>query len=90
MYSVPVAIDGMSTAAETFQVAATCTILNINFNGVNTNVLGLAVVIDPMLVVIEANDNEVLGNLICTTLDTVENVVSLVGVLNEILDLINF
>ena len=88
-YVMPVTIDGVSAAAETFQVAATCTVLNFNFNGLNTNILGLAVVIDPIMIRIEANDDEVLGNLICTALDTLNSVVDLVGILNEILGLIS-
>ena len=88
-FVVPVTIDGMSTAAETFQVAATCTVLNLNFNGVNTNVLGLAVTVDPVMITIDANDDQVLGNLICTALDTLNSVVDLVGILNEILGLLS-
>ena len=95
-YAVAVTIDGMAAmaevdqmGAETFQVAATCTVLTLNFNGVNTNVLGLAVVIDPIGITINANDDEVLGNLICTVLDTLNNVVDLVGLLNQILDLVS-
>ena len=88
-YAVPVTIDGVATAAETFQIAATCTVLNFNFNGINTNILGLAVVIDPIMITLEANDDQVLGNLICTALDTLNSVVDLVGILNEILDLIS-
>ena len=88
-YGIPMTIDGMATAAETFQIAATCTVLNLNFNGLTTNVLGLAVVIDPVTITINANDDEVLGNLICTALDTVNNVVDLVGILNDILGLLS-
>lgn len=88
-YLVPVTIDQKSTAAETFQIAATCTVLNFNFNGLTTNVLGLDVIIDPIAVTINANDDEVLGNLICTALDTLNSVVDLVGILNELLGLLS-
>lgn len=87
-FLIPAAIDNMSQARVS-QVAATCTVLNINLNGLNTNVLGLMVQIDPINVAINANDDEVLGNLICTALDTVNSIVDLVGILNQILGLLS-
>lgn len=87
-FLIPAAIDDMSEA-RVFQVAATCTVLNLNLNGLNTNVLGLLVQIDPINVAINANDDEVLGNLICTALETVNSIVDLVGILNQILGLLS-
>jgi hypothetical protein len=88
-YFVPVTIDGTSTAAESFGIMARCTLLNFNFSGLNTNILGLALTIDPIMITINANDDEVLGNLICTALDTLNSVVDLVGILNDILGLLS-
>lgn len=91
-YSVPVAIGDMAQSASTNQVAAAaaaCSVLTLNFEGVNTDIVGLMVHIDPVSVTIDAGDNEVLGNLICTVFDTLNNVVDLVGLLNQILGLLS-
>jgi hypothetical protein len=94
-FFVPFTIDNIEEsqrtvdAGRTAQVAATCSVLNLNLTGLNIDVLGLLVQTDPVNVVIAANDDEVLGNLICTVLDTLNNVVELVGLLNQILGLLS-
>jgi hypothetical protein len=93
-YSVPVTVGdmvlsaGTSQSARTSQIAATCTILTLNFAVLSVDVLGLAVQIDLVTITINANDDEPLGNLICTALDTLTNVTDLVELLNQILGLL--
>jgi hypothetical protein len=87
-YLVPVTINDNAQAEAAGRLAQSCTILNLSFNGASVDLLGFAVEIDPVSVTIDGSDDEVLGNLICTVLDTLNNVVELVGLLNQILGLL--
>ena len=88
-YSVPVTVSGVAEATGEIGIAQTCTVLELNFQGLTTDVLGMAVNIDPVVITLSGEDNEVLGNLICTVLDTLNNVVDLVGLVNQILGLLS-
>jgi hypothetical protein len=68
--------------------AATCQVLHIDIGAVNLNVLGLQVATQPVALDISGDSAGVLGNLVCTVLDTLNNVVNLVGLLNQILGLL--
>jgi hypothetical protein len=68
--------------------AATCPVLHIDIGAVNLNVLGLQVTTQPVVLDISGDSAGVLGNLVCTVLDTLNNVVNLVGLLNQILGLL--
>jgi hypothetical protein len=67
------------------QQAATCTALNLNLGAVNLNLLGLQVTTQPIAIDISGDSSAPLGNLVCTALDLLNNVVGLVGILNQIL-----
>jgi hypothetical protein len=67
------------------QTASTCQVLALNLGAVNLDALGLNVATQPIAVNLAGDTASPLGNLVCTALDTVNNVVNLVGVLNQIL-----
>jgi hypothetical protein len=84
----------LTTAAPAASVAApvaaqaTCAVLHIDIGAANLNVLGLQVATQPIGLDISGDTGGVLGNLVCTVLDTLNNVVGLVGLLNQILGLL--
>jgi hypothetical protein len=67
---------------------AVCQVVNIDLGAVNLNVLGLQIVTQPVSLAISGDTAGPLGNLVCTLLDLVNNVVGLVAVLNAILGLL--
>ena len=67
------------------QQQATCTALNLSIGTTNLNLLGLTVAMQPISIDISGDSSAPLGNLVCTALSTVNNVVGLVGILNQIL-----
>src|SRR5262249_5231868 len=67
------------------QQTATCTALDLNLGAVNLNVLGLLVTTQPIAINLSGDSSAPLGNLVCTALDLLNNVVGLVGILNQIL-----
>ena len=67
------------------QQAATCQALHLDIGAVNLNVLGLMVATQPIAIDLSGDSSAPLGNLVCTTLDTLNNVVGLVGLLNQLL-----
>jgi hypothetical protein len=90
---VPVQVgSGPSTAASSrMALAATsCDVLHLDLGAINLNLLGVQFVTTPITLDLTATSDAggVLGQLICTALDTVGNVVDLVGVLNSILSLL--
>jgi hypothetical protein len=77
-----------SPAAAAPQPAAqTCQVLHLALGAVNLNVLGLQVTTQPISIDVsgDSTGTNVLGNLICTILTTVNNVVGLVNLLNQLL-----
>jgi hypothetical protein len=67
------------------QTAATCTALDLQLGAANLNVAGLIVTTQPVGITIAGDTASPVGNLVCTALDTLNNVVNLVGVLNQLL-----
>ncbi len=68
--------------------ASTCGVLHLDLGAVNLNLLGAAVTTTPVTIDINGNTSGPLGNLVCTALATVNNVVGLVNVLNSLLSLV--
>jgi len=79
-----------SAAPISVQPAATCQVLHLDLGAVNLNVLGLAVATQPIAIDVSGTTGgaNVLGTLICTILETVNNVVGLVGLLNQLLGIL--
>ena len=67
---------------------AVCGVLHLDLGAVNLNLLGVQFATAPITIDLSADDAEVLGQLICTALELVGNVVALVDVLNQILGLL--
>jgi hypothetical protein len=67
---------------------AVCQVVNVDLGAVNLNVLGLQVATQPISLALSGDTAGPLGNLVCTLLDLVNNVVGLVGILNTILGLL--
>ena len=67
------------------QQAATCEALHLDIGSVNLNVLGLVVTTQPIAIDLSGDSSAPLGNLVCTILETLNNVVGLVGLLNQLL-----
>ena len=78
----------IATTAAPVAAQATCPVLHLDIGAVNLNVLGLVVVTQPIGLDISGDSAGVLGNLVCTVLDTLNSVVDLVGLLNQILGLL--
>ncbi|PYQ54544.1 MAG: hypothetical protein DMF78_05475 [Acidobacteria bacterium] len=72
------------------QQATTCGVLHLDVGAVNLNLLGLQVATQPISIDLQASSDStnVLGHLICTALTTLNDVVGLVDVLNQILGLV--
>lgn len=90
-YSIPVNNISGEASAETDQItiSKTCTILTLELGETTANLLGLEVTIDPSSIVVDASDDEVLGELICTALETAGSVLDVVGLLNQILGILS-
>jgi len=74
-------------AAAPQQAAQTCQVLHLALGAVNLNVLGLQVATQPIAIDLsgDSTGTNVLGNLVCTILTTLNNVVGLVNLLNQLL-----
>lgn len=69
-------------------VQQTCGVLHLEIGGVNLDLLGLAVSLDPIVLDLSGDAGGVLGNLVCQALELLNNVVGLVGILNQLLGLL--
>ena len=69
---------------------ASCDVLHLDLGAVNLNLLGVQFMTSPITLDLTATSDAggVLGQLICTALETVGSVIDLVGVLNSILGLL--
>jgi len=90
---VPVQVGSAPSAAASSRMAvaqASCDVLHLDLGAINLNLLGVQFVTTPITLDLTATSDAggVLGQLICTALETVGNVVDLVGVLNSILSLL--
>jgi hypothetical protein len=83
-------ITSTSTSASAAPVVAqaTCQPLHVEIGATNLNVLGVLVATQPIVLDLSADTAGPLGNLVCTVLDTLNNVVGLVGLLNQVLGLL--
>src|SRR5882762_7655267 len=70
------------------QQQATCQALHLEIGAVNLNLLGLQVTTLPVSIDISADSAAPLGNLACTILETLNNVVGLVDLVNQLLGLL--
>jgi hypothetical protein len=79
-----------SAAPISVQQATTCQVLHLDLGAVNLNVLGLTVATQPIAIDVSGTTGgtNVLGTLICTILETVNNVVGLVNLLNQLLGIL--
>ena len=68
--------------------ATTCGVLHLDLGAVDLNLLGVAVTTTPVTIDINGDTAGPLGNLVCTALATVNNVVGLVNVLNSLLSVV--
>ena len=64
---------------------ATCEALHLEIGAVNLNVAGLQITTQPIAIDISGDSSAPLGNLVCTILQTLNSVVGLVGLLNQLL-----
>jgi hypothetical protein len=71
-----------------FAQASTCGVLHLALGAVNLNLLGAAVTTTPVTIDINGDTAGPLGNLVCTALSTLNNVVGVVKLLNSILGLV--
>jgi hypothetical protein len=68
--------------------ATTCGVLHLDLGAINLNLLGVVVTTTPVTIDINGDTAGPLGNLVCTILSTLNNVVGLVGLLNSLLSLV--
>ena len=68
--------------------ASTCGVLHLDLGAVNLNLLGVVVATTPVTININGDTGGPLGNLVCATLATVNNVVGLVKLLNSLLGVV--
>src|SRR4051812_7777019 len=68
--------------------ASTCGVLHLDLGAVDLNLLGVGVTTTPVTMDINGDTAGPLGNLVCTALATVNNVVGLVNVLNSLLSVV--
>lgn len=69
-------------------VQETCGILHLEIGGVAVNLLGVMVTLDPIVLDLSGDAGGALGNLVCQALELLNNVVGLVGILNQLLGLL--
>ena len=67
------------------QQQATCQALHLEIGAENLNVAGLQITTQPIVIDVSGDSSAPLGNLVCTILETLNNVVGLVGLLNQLL-----
>jgi hypothetical protein len=68
--------------------ASTCGVLHLALGAVNLNLLGVVVATTPVTIDINGDTGGPLGNLVCTVLATLNNVVGLVKLLNSLLGVV--
>jgi len=90
----PVRVEPGALTVDTAAVApavvaqAICQVVHIELGAVNLNVLGLIVTTQPIVLDLSGDTAGPLGNLVCTLLETLNSVVGLVDLLNQILGLL--
>lgn len=83
-------VGAVRTAAQGPAPQQDCGVLHLEFGAVNLDLLGLHVTTTPVTVDLSGTSGptDVLGTLICTILETLGNVLALVGLLNQLLGLL--
>jgi len=77
-----------ASKAAVAQQAATCGVLHLDIGALNLNVLGVMVATQPISIDLSGDPAAPLGNLVCTIESTLNNVVGLVGLLNQLLGVV--
>jgi putative hemolysin len=67
---------------------ATCGVLHLELGAINLNLLGVVVTTTPVTIDISGDTAGPLGALVCQILNTLQSVVGLVGLLNQLLGLV--
>ncbi|MCA1828822.1 MAG: hypothetical protein LC689_18015 [Myxococcales bacterium] len=83
------AAAGVSNAAVAQQQATTCQVLHLDVGAINLNIQGLIVATQPISIDLSGDSSAPLGNLVCTIESTLNNVVGLVGLLNQLLGVLS-
>src|SRR6266446_6490433 len=86
--AAPVTVGAASAPAAASNAAvaqATCQVLHLDIGAVNLNLEGLMVATQPISIDLSGDSAAPLGNLVCTIQSTLNNVVGLVGLLNQLL-----
>ncbi len=78
----------LAANAAPVQAQATCGVLHLDLGAINFNLLGVLVATQPVSIDLSGSTDSPLGNLVCTALTTLNNVVGLVNVVNQILGLL--
>jgi hypothetical protein len=91
--AVPVLVGPAAGAVRTAAQGAApqdCGVLHLEFGAINMDLLGLHVTTTPITADLSGTSGptDVLGTLICTILETLGNVIALVGLLNQLLGLL--
>ena len=86
----PASEGAVAPTAAPQPAATTCQVLHLAIGAVNLNVLGLQVATQPIAIDVsgDSTGTNVLGNLVCTILTTLNNVVGLVNLLNQLLGIL--
>ncbi len=88
--AAPVTVGAASAPAAASRAAvaqplATCQVLHLDIGAINLNVLGVMVATQPISIDLSGDSAAPLGNLVCTIESTLNDVVGLVGLLNQLL-----
>ena len=86
-YIEPASASAHDYGARVILAQTTCGVLHLDLGAVDLNLLGVAVTTTPVTIDINGDTAGPLGNLVCTVLSTVDNVVRLVNLLNSVLGL---
>jgi hypothetical protein len=88
--AAPVTVNGASARAAASNAAvaqqqATCQVLHLDIGAVNLNLQGVTVMTQPISIDLSGDSAAPLGNLVCTIQSTLNHVVGLVNLLNQLL-----
>jgi hypothetical protein len=80
--------QGAAAPSSAVTAQATCQVLHLDLGAVNLNLLGVQVTTLPIAIDLSGDSAAPLGNLVCTIVATLNNVVGLVGLLNQLLGVV--
>jgi hypothetical protein len=84
----PTSLSAPGYGGRVILAQATCGVLHLALGAVDLNLLGVAVTTTPVTIDINGDTGGALGNLVCAVLDTVNNVVGVVNLLNSLLGVV--